>query len=152
MEDHPAPHAGAGEPSCRTVAGDPQIPSRQQRTVGSGTRTNRQKNEYENLGVRGLMLRVRGRAAAQDSGGCGRRAIQRIERPGEQTRPEDRQTGPTNRSTGKNACAGRPSPRAGSESARTGPTKNPGTRAEGGRNTTNGRGCATKGGDGGPSG
>src|SRR5260370_18137820 len=140
MEDHPAPHARAGESSCRTGADDPQIPSRQQRTVGGGTRTNRQKNEYKNtflrFGVRGFMLRVRGRAAAQDSGGCGRRAIQRIEGPGQQTRPEDRQTGPTNPSTEKNACTGRPSPGAGSENSRTGATKNPGTTAEGGRNTT----------------
>src|ERR1035437_5002685 len=33
MEDHPAPHARAGEPSCRTGADDPQISSGQQRTI-----------------------------------------------------------------------------------------------------------------------
>src|SRR6266568_3686131 len=156
MENHPPPHARAGEPSCRTVADDPQIPSRQQRTVGSGTRTNPQKNEYRNTflrsEVRSLMLCVRRRAAAQDSGGCGRRTIQRIERPGQQTRPEDRQTGPKNRSIRKNACAGRSGPCAGSENSRTRPAENPGTTAKGRRNTTNGRGGATKGGYGGPSG
>src|SRR5438477_7233858 len=40
MEDHPAPHARAGEPPCRAGAGDPQIPSRQQRTIKGSARLN----------------------------------------------------------------------------------------------------------------
>jgi len=91
------------------------------------------------------MLRVGGRTPGQDSGIGRRPVVQRVERPGHQTRPEDRGTGPTNRSTGKNARAGRAGPGAKSEDPRTGPAEDPGTGAEVGRNATNGRGCATEG-------